>query len=486
MKNFKRVTSLLSIFLLMVAILLNGTSLNPLKSRLVYADTKSTSLVVIGDSISYGMSADPGKGFADLYTKHLNETEGYGNVKLTNLSMPGDKTADLLMKLSTQPFTDALSNGDIVVVSIGGNNLLSPIIAAICKAFNVNASGNNNLLADLTNAIKNDPNATATLAKLQSTESLFALSNDLYPGVTNFGTEFPKIATEIKRQAPNAQIYMLTLYNPFDAKDQLNPIFNQFISGINKVVSEQEKVIGYTMVDVNKAFSSSSDAVKFNLSGSQIDPHPTNVGHEIINKQIISVEKPLNKTTTGGNSEASGQNGTGTTTNSGISTGQDSAATPDLNVAAIDQQKKVITETMSAAKKERASAQISLKKVQNEVTKSIKDYKILKTKAAKLKTKTEMNASKMLLIATDTKKKSAEAYVSYYKAMINKDDITIKTAQKLLELKTPSIEEINLAQEELSKQHADADRVVATKKVVAEKAANVAKKAAESAAKAKK
>ena len=266
----------------------------------------------------------------------------------------------------------------------------------------------------------------------------------------------------------------------------MNPIFNQFISGINKVVSEQEKVLGYTMVDVNKAFNSSSDAVKFNLSEAQIDPHPTNAGHEIINKQIISVEKPLTTTTVGGNSDASGQNGTATTTNSGISTGQDNAATPDLNAAAIEQQKKVITEMMSAAKKEKASAQISLKKFQNAIDKSIKEYKTLKAKAAKLKTKTEMNASKLLLIAADTSKKSAEAYVIYYKAMINKDDITIKNAQKILGLMTPSIEEINQAQEELSNQYTDADGVIARKKVAAEKAANVAKKAAESAAKAKK
>src|SRR5690242_10526454 len=139
MKNFKRLTIILLMFMITFVLTINGLGVGS-KNKLVYADVKDTSFVVVGDSISYGMSAEKGFGFVDLYLKHLNSLGSYGNVKLTNLSMPGDKSSDLLQKLSTQSFTDALAKADIVAVSIGGNNLLSTVIAAISKAFNINTS----------------------------------------------------------------------------------------------------------------------------------------------------------------------------------------------------------------------------------------------------------------------------------------------------------------------------------------------------------
>lgn len=295
MKTYKRIVKFVCVFSFVFVITLNGIFLDGINSKLAYGAVNETRFVVVGDSISYGMSADPGEDFADLYLQHLNLSESYGDVKLINLSKPGDKTKDLLQKLSTQSYTDTLADADIVVVSIGGNNLLSSIITAIGNALKVNVSNNPNLLSDLTNKLKTDKNAQQALIKLQSYESLAAIAGELENGVDNFSLEFPQIASKIKELAPNAQIYILNLYNPFNVKDPLNPIFNKFISDINNVISSKEETLGYTIVDVNKNFKGNSEAVKFNLSLAQIDPHPTNTGHDIIFKQLVSVEKPLYK-----------------------------------------------------------------------------------------------------------------------------------------------------------------------------------------------
>jgi hypothetical protein len=272
------------------------------------------------------------------------------------------------------------------------------------------------------------------------------------------------------------------LYNPFDAKDPLNLIFSKFISSINDVIASQSQTSVFTLVDVNNAFSGNSEAVKFSLTTAQIDPHPTNAGHDIIYKQLVAVEKPLNPPAApvdNGNAGTGTDKGNTTVDNQN---GTNNGGTDQGPTGLTDEQKNAITKAIADANQEKALSVKSLKKSQDDAAKYDKDYKNLKAKAAKLKTKAEKDALNLQLAAADAQKKAAAAYADYYKAVIAKDDLVIKSEQAILDSTNPSADDISTAQANTDA----AGKLAAAKKTAADKAAALAKQAAAKAAKTKK
>lgn len=454
MKHKKRPISTFVLFVFCLFLLLGGLN----GGIMANADTKDANLLVLGDSIGYGMSASAGNGFGDLYVKHLAATPGYGNAKLTNLAVPGDKTEDLMTELGTQQYKDAVAKADIIVVSIGGNHLLSPVIAAMCKAFNVNYKGNPNLLTDLVTAVKTNPDAAGVLAKLQSFDTLATLSVDLTSGVSSFKTEFPAAVTELKKQAPNAQFYFLNLYNPFPAGDLLNSLFDSYINGINTVIMDQSKAQGFTIVDVNSAFKTNADAVKFNISASQLDPHPTDVGHQLICKQLIAVEKPLSQPAPTVTADPNG--------------------TTAVSKGLTDAQKTEIKGMQDAAKSEQAAASDALKKAQKDSTACDKQGKDLRAKLIKAKLQADKDSLVLQILAADAQKKAATATAALQQAIINRDTMIIKTVDDLLSATAMTASEYADAQQQLNKKIDDAKKQVQLKQTAADKANAAAKAAA--------
>lgn len=88
-------------------------------------------------------STSPEKSYTSLFYNYLKGLDGKGDLTFANLSMPGDTSTDLLTKISTNDTVKvAIKNVDEITISIGGNNLLGPVIAAIGAAFNVNPVNN--------------------------------------------------------------------------------------------------------------------------------------------------------------------------------------------------------------------------------------------------------------------------------------------------------------------------------------------------------
>lgn len=100
-----------------------------------YSSNNYTSL---GDSIAYGMSASQGKGYVDLFYNYLKKQDGNSGMNLYNFAVPGDTSSELLSKLQDDTnIQSSIKNAKVVTISIGGNNILSPVIAAACQAFQV-------------------------------------------------------------------------------------------------------------------------------------------------------------------------------------------------------------------------------------------------------------------------------------------------------------------------------------------------------------
>lgn len=283
----------LTIFFVIMFIIASTINADGVKAEITSNSSQTitcTSYLALGDSISYGMSAAPGKGYVDLFNTHLGTSSRYGKVELQNLSVLGDKSSDLLAKLQTTEYQDAVKNSKVITISIGGNNLLSPVIATVCQAFGVNPVNNPNYIAELSAAMASNPNKNTILAGLVSSP---ALAQALNEGILKFGNDFSSIVKTIKTLAPQSEVYVLTLYNPFNVQDPLYSVFDPLIRGINTSIKAQ--TTAYKVADVYEKFKTTSGAVNFSLSNMMLDPHPTTVGHAAIYQAIIDVETTNNQ-----------------------------------------------------------------------------------------------------------------------------------------------------------------------------------------------
>ncbi|MDR7002165.1 GDSL-type esterase/lipase family protein [Neobacillus niacini] len=212
----------------------------------------------LGNSIAFGEGA----------SFHVNDTEnhGYGYVyyfrdflstifpcvNLSNLAHPGDTSTNLLQKLQTEVFREAVKKADLITISIGANDLL------ICLR-------------------QPDPTIPACLSN----------------AVATFAQNWPLIMREIRKSIrSHAEILVMTVYNPFIGGTPFFMLAEPFIQGINDVIKANRFTFHYKVVDVHADFlgqftnttqpkvciwtHSCENPVPPNFLP---NPHPTDCGH---------------------------------------------------------------------------------------------------------------------------------------------------------------------------------------------------------------
>lgn len=126
-------------------------------------------------------------------------------------------------------------------------------------------------------AVASNPNKDAILARIVSSGTLLQSLNS---GILQFQSDFPSIIQAIKVLAPQSEIYVLTLYNPFNSQDPIYSAFDSIINLINTTIKAQDN--NCNIVDVYEKLKATSGAVNFSLFNMMIDPHPTTIGHAAI------------------------------------------------------------------------------------------------------------------------------------------------------------------------------------------------------------
>jgi hypothetical protein len=236
-----------------------------------------TYFTALGDSIAYGMSATAGFGYVDLFYNTVISMKGNEALTLANVGVPGYTSSQLLAQLQSDPTTIAdLSKAQVVTVSVGGNNILAPVIASLAVAFQLDPASPT-FPVDLATALA-QPGAQDII-----TAALPEIQTNIAAGATQFATDWPQIVATIKTFAPQATIYVTTVYNPISPQDPLYAVFDPAILAINSAINTPGA--GYLVADVYTAFNDyqGSDAlVNFNWYTGNLDPHPTTAGHELI------------------------------------------------------------------------------------------------------------------------------------------------------------------------------------------------------------
>ena len=223
--------------------------------------------VVIGDEISLEANNDYEVSYVSLIKDFLYALND--NLEYINLSSDGATSSQLLNVVDSNK--EKLKDADLITISIGGNNILS----AVLKSLNINEEN----LQDY------DEN------KFDSIISEYLNSKEVKTEILNeisiFSKDFPNIIKKIKKLAPNADIYVNTVYNPINKKCEIYEFFDSQINLINDVIVKNNSNNDYKILDCYQILNN-DDVLNFKIENGVAKISPNKVGHAMMANQVIS------------------------------------------------------------------------------------------------------------------------------------------------------------------------------------------------------
>lgn len=85
-------------------------------------DITNPNILILGDSIGFGIGDDPNQGLGRRYATLL-DPDGILDIKITNLSISGSKVSELFELVKRPENAVAISEATLIILSIGGNDL---------------------------------------------------------------------------------------------------------------------------------------------------------------------------------------------------------------------------------------------------------------------------------------------------------------------------------------------------------------------------
>lgn len=214
--------------------------------------TQWPQLVALGDSITFGYNLFDTHGNTAPSQFAFPEWIGKDDLMhVTNLAVPGWRSADLLSALSSPEFVRVIQSADVITIDIGSNDLLANPAAT-------------QLLNDPTILTEQGKSLTAEQDVTQLTKA-----------VTTFGTNLQAIMKTV-RGLTKAPILLYNLYNPFLPGTELNLLTGQLEADENAQIElAAQSYRNVTLVDAHAAFvNRQQEYVRVVKS----DIHPTVLG----------------------------------------------------------------------------------------------------------------------------------------------------------------------------------------------------------------
>ena len=223
--------------------------------------------VAIGDEISIEADNDYDVSYVSLIKDFLYAIND--NLDYSNLSEEGITSSELLNIIDKNK--KEIKDSDLITVSIGGNNILN----AILRNLNIDES-----ILQGCNEEKFD---SIISQYLNSDEIKGEISNE----VNKFSKDFPSIIKKIKKLAPEADIYVNTVYNPINKKCSIYDFFDEQINLINDLIVKNNSNNDYKIIDCYHILNS-EEVLNFKVENGVARISPNKVGHAMMATQVIS------------------------------------------------------------------------------------------------------------------------------------------------------------------------------------------------------
>ncbi|MGV3465535.1 MAG: SGNH/GDSL hydrolase family protein [Heyndrickxia sp.] len=236
-------------FLFAICILMSGcavhTTNQPSKETNISEKQmpKNLHMVAVGDSLTQGVGDSTNRGGYIPYLKDIMETKKeIGTVTFNNFGVRGDRTDQLLKKLKQSKVKSDIKNSDIVIITIGGNDVM--------KVFKDN-------FTDL------------KVDKFQS-------------AIKGYQVRLNEVLKTIREYNRNTGIVLIGIYNPFskwfsDIKE-LDQIVENWNEASKKTLMQYDNT---QFVPVNDIFENQNEDLFYSD-----DFHPNDTGYKLIAERV--------------------------------------------------------------------------------------------------------------------------------------------------------------------------------------------------------
>lgn len=226
--------------------------------------------IAIGDSISVEDSNKYNISYTSLIKEFLMAIDT--NVSYENLSENGSTSKELLETINLN--SNKIRNADLITISIGGNNILKPILKNLSDIIEENYEINTTYTEEELYKLLNE--------KLNNEK----IDQEILQEVSCFENEFSEILKKIYELAPNSEVYICTIYNPINYECDLKYSLNKYIEIFNTIIYSKKSNYNYNIIDAYNLINSKKYC-QFDLKTNNFDIHPNSAGHAIMASEVI-------------------------------------------------------------------------------------------------------------------------------------------------------------------------------------------------------
>ncbi|RYL92266.1 GDSL family lipase [Sporolactobacillus sp. THM19-2] len=206
--------------------------------------TYSYQITALGDSLTEGVGDEKNKGYVGRTVQSLKKQKQVRQVSFKDFGHRGDTSRDLIIVLNKPEVRESIKQSNTIFLTIGGND----IVRVLREHF-----------MDL---------STADFEKQQKI----------------FGKNLNIIFSELRKINPEAHIYFLGLYNPFeeylgDANRDFVPLLNKWNEGSKSIA---EKYRNITFIPTSDIFRGSGDSLLY-----EDHFHPNNSGYQKMSRRLL-------------------------------------------------------------------------------------------------------------------------------------------------------------------------------------------------------
>lgn len=279
--------------MLLLLCMLSAVLYRPMPANAKDAADKAV-YTAFGDSIAAGYGLE---GYSSSQTAAPPESYqallgSFLQTKAVSYAVSGSDSSDCLKLLEDGTADADLKKADIITLSIGSNDLLLPFIQIVMDYFEIDpdsidassfTEGFTMPQIDMSDFMEYYQKSEALIAELANHETL-------HKQAAAFPEKLEKILSVLHEKAPDAEIYVTNIYNPFTAIPVIGTMAETYITEINQAFSSEAD--DYTLIDVYTPFGQSElTNVHFDMKKPaeiNLDPHPSVKGHKTIADLLIS------------------------------------------------------------------------------------------------------------------------------------------------------------------------------------------------------
>ena len=250
----------------------------------------TATFVALGDSIAYGYALENKD--EERYSTLIGKEIG---VEVINHAVSGMTSDNLILALNSGAYDESLLRSNHVSVSIGSNDLLSPFTKIFSDALSTVSLSVDNIGSLMTDQSKINEVFVKINTALTDNEILLKACDDFY-------NKLSTIVGILNKKAPDAELYLNNIYNPYANVVIKNPLTGVTLIDlgaygdyyINKFNSNfDKKSYSYTLIDLYTPFNEGKlTNVNINLldfTSMSLDPHPNAEGHKVIATALLNI-----------------------------------------------------------------------------------------------------------------------------------------------------------------------------------------------------